>query len=94
MRKLTEGVSADIANPRIAAANRLGLDYLTPAEAGVSPTTARRQGSLGRTEEGNKILYERGMQRQESERRAIDKTLDMIYSPEEMAPKSQKAMKI
>lgn len=90
MRKLTEGVSKDIANPRIAAANRLGLDYLTPAEAGVSPTTARQQGSLGRTEEGNKTLYERGMQRQESERRAIDKTLDMIYSPEEMAPKIAK----
>lgn len=81
---LVEGVSPDIANPRIKAANQLGLDFLTPAEAGVSPWAAKNQGALGRTPEGGKLLYEKGMARRESERRAIDKTLDMIYSPGKM----------
>jgi len=80
MRKLTEGVSAGVANPRIQAANRLGLDFLTPAEAGVSPWAAKRQGALGKTEEGGKLLYEKGLERQASEKKAIEKTLDMIYS--------------
>ncbi len=84
MRELTEGVSPKIANRRIAAANRLGLDFLTPAEAGVSPRAARKQGSLGRTPEGGEMLYEKGIARRESEKRAIDKTLDMIYAPEKM----------
>ena len=84
MNKLTEGVSSSVANPRIKAANQLGLDYLTPAEAGVSPWAAKRQGALGRTEEGGKMLYERGIARQESEKRAIEKTLNQIYSPGKM----------
>lgn len=84
MKKLTEGVSHEFAVPRLEAAQRLGLDYLTPAEAGVSPWAARRQGSLGRTDEGGKMLYDRAIQRQGSERAAIEKTLDQIYSPETM----------
>jgi len=87
MNKLTEGVSPEIANPRLQAANRLGLDYLTPAEAGVSPWAAKRQGALGKTEEGGKMLYERGQKRQGSERAAIERTLDNIYSPEKMDKK-------
>ena len=87
MNKLTEGVSPEIANPRLQAASRLGLDYLTPAEAGVSPWAAKRQGALGKTEEGGKMLYERGQQRQGSERAAIERTLDNIYSPEKMDKK-------
>lgn len=81
---LVEGISPEIANPRIKAANQLGLDFLTPAEAGVSPWAAKSQGALGRTPEGGKMLYEKGMARRESERSAIDKTLDMIYSPGKM----------
>ena len=84
VNKLTEGVSSDVANPRIKAANRLGLDFLTPAEAGVSPWAAKRQGALGKTEEGAKLLYEKGIKRRESEKRAIEKTLDQIYSPGKM----------
>lgn len=78
--KLTEGVDQSVAADRLKAAEQLGLDYLTPAEAGVSPWAAKRQGSLGKTEEGGKMLYERGLKRQESEKRAIEKTLDQIYS--------------
>lgn len=90
---LVEGVNADIANPRIQAANKLGLDYLTPAEAGVSPWAAKNQGALGRTAEGGKLLYEKGMARRESERRAIEKTLDMIYSPGKMDEQVKNAYK-
>lgn len=79
--KLVEGVHPDLAAKRLKAAKRVGLDYLTPAEAGVSPWAAKRQGALGKTEEGGKMLYERGQARQESERRAIERTLHKIYSP-------------
>lgn len=93
MKKLTEGVHADVANPRIAAANKLRLDYLTPAEAGISPWAAKQQGKLGRTEEGGKMLYERGMQRQKSEKAAIEKTLEQIYSPSKMDSQVDEAYK-
>lgn len=81
---LVEGVHTDIANPRIAAANKLGLDYITPAEAGISQLAATAQGALGRTPEGAKLLNQRAKSRQASEERAINKTLDMIYSPDKM----------
>lgn len=81
---LVEGVHADVANPRIAAANKLGLDYITPAEAGISQLAATAQGALGRTPEGSKLLNQRAKSRQASEARAINKTLDIIYSPGKM----------
>jgi hypothetical protein len=90
-QRLTEGVDMGTAESRLKAAQRLGLDYLTPAEAGVSPWAARRQGQLGRTEEGGKMLYEKGRQRQDSERRAIEHTLNQIYSPRLMDPKVKEA---
>ena len=83
-QELVEGVHPDVANPRIAAANRLGLDYITPAEAGLSQVAATAQGALGRTSEGSKLLNQRAKSRQSSESRAINKTLDMIYSPSKM----------
>lgn len=85
-RAFTEGVSREVAEPRLQAAERLGLDYLTPAEAGLSPWASRMQGRLGRTEEGGKLLYEKGLERISSERDAINKTLDLIYDEEKMGP--------
>jgi hypothetical protein len=81
---LVEGVHPDVANPRINAAHRLKLEYITPAEAGKSQLAATAQGGLGRTAEGSKLLNERSKSRQDSERRAINKTLNMIYSPGKM----------
>jgi hypothetical protein len=92
-RGLTEGVSPDVANPNLKAASRLGLDYLTPAEAGVSQLASKAQGALGRTPEGAKLLNERSKARQESESRAINKTLDMIYSPGKMDKQVESAYK-
>lgn len=81
---LVEGVHADVANPRIKAANRLGLDYLTPAEAGLSQLASKAQGSLGRTPEGSKLLNTRAKHREATEREAIERTLNKIYSPGKM----------
>jgi hypothetical protein len=81
---LVEGVHADVANPRIKAANQLGLAYLTPAEAGISQLASRAQGALGRTPEGAKLLNERAKHREQTEREAIERTLDQIYSPDKM----------
>lgn len=84
MRKLTEGLDTKTAAERLKMAEHLGLDYLTPAEASVNSWISKRQGQLGRTEEGGRLMYEKSKGRQESERRAIEKTLDMIYSPGKM----------
>jgi len=78
--RLTEGLNKPLANEKLAAANRLGLDYLTPAEAGESQLAATRQGALGKTEEGAKLLHEKTQSREKSERRAIESTLNKIYS--------------
>jgi len=82
--RLTEGMNIPLANKKLAAAKRLGLSYLTPAEAGESQIAATRQGALGKTEEGAQLLHEKLKSREASERRAIDKTLDMIYEPKKM----------
>lgn len=93
MGKLTEGLDAKTAQERLNAAQKIGLDYLTPAEASVNPWIAKRQGQLGKTEEGGRLLYEKGKQRQESERKAIENTLDMIYSPKTMDAQVKQAYK-
>ncbi len=78
--RLSEGMNIPLANEKLKAANRLGLDYLTPAEAGESQLAATRQGALGKTEEGSKLLHEKTKSREASERRAIETTLNQIYS--------------
>lgn len=76
---------------RLAAAKRLGLDYLTPAEATLSPFEAAKQGTLGRTSSGSKLLFEKGKQRTGSEGKAIDTLLDTIHNPNELNPKMNEA---
>jgi hypothetical protein len=78
--RLSKAADNPLATKKMEAANRLGLDYLTPAEAGESQIAATRQGALGKTEEGEYLLHEKIKGREESERRAIGKTLDQIYS--------------
>jgi len=81
---LVEGVHPDVANPRIKAANKLNLAYLTPAEAGISQLASKAQGALGRTPEGAKLLNQRAKHREATEREAIERTLNQIYSPGKM----------
>lgn len=78
--RLSEGINVPLANKKLKAAERLGLDYLTPAEAGESQLAATRQGALGKTEEGAKLLHDKTRSREASERKAIQRTLDSIYT--------------
>lgn len=82
--RLTEGMNVPLARKKLAAAKRLGLTYLTPAEAGESQVAATRQGALGKTEEGAQLLHEKLKYRVSSEQNAIEKTLSMIYDPKKM----------
>jgi hypothetical protein len=91
--ELAKHANTPLATEKMAAANRLGLDYLTPAEASESRIAASRQGGLGKTEEGEQILHQKLKGREESERRAIEATLNKIYSPEKMDKQVEEAYK-
>lgn len=81
----------DQINERMAAAKRLGLSYLTPAEATVSPFEAAKQGTVGRTSTGSKLLFEKGAERSGTEHTAINSLLDSIHNEKELAPKMKEA---
>ncbi len=87
--------SADLPkiNERMEAAKRLGLGYLTPAEALVSPFEAAKQGTVGRTSTGSKLLFEKGKQRSGTEGTAINTLLDTIYDEKELKPEMKAAYK-
>lgn len=87
MEKLTKGIEGGPVEERLAASNRLGLSYLTPAEASLNPFLANRQATLGRTPEGMKLFYERGQERTKSEESAINNLLDTVYKEEAISPK-------
>jgi hypothetical protein len=73
------------------AARRLGLSYLTPAELLLSPFEAAKQGTIGRTSAGSKLLQEKGGERFASEETAINTLLDNIYNSDKLAPEKQAA---
>lgn len=89
-KKLLEDVDMNIAKPRLEAAERLDLNYLTPAEAGLSPHAAAAQGAASKTEGGGRLMLERGEGRLRSEEKSIDKLLDTIYKEEEHTPEVRK----
>ncbi len=76
---------------RLDAAKRLGLSYLTPAEATLSPFEAGKQGKIGRTSTGSKLLFEKGRRRSQSEEEAINKLQENIYDPDQLEPEKQAA---
>lgn len=78
---------------RMEAAKRLGLGYLTPAEASLSPFEAAKQGTVGRTSAGSKLLFQKGTQRTRDEGTAINTLLDTIYSEKDLEPKMKEAYK-
>lgn len=89
LENLTKGVDPDVAAERLDAAKKLGLTYLTPAEAGLSPMAARAQGALGRGTNAQ-LLYQKGLGRIDSEKNAINDLLTKIYDPESMGPQISK----
>lgn len=89
MQELAGGKNAKLAQDRLAASQRIGLDFITPEEAFNSPFLARKQGQLGRTEEGSELLYDKFHQRNVSEQNAIDKVLNDIHDPDIMGPQAE-----
>ena len=60
------------------AGKRLGLSYVSPAEASNNPFTGAFQGRAGKTEEGAKIMYNNATEREKSEKDSINNLLDTI----------------
>jgi len=82
-KDLRAGLEGAEYKPALEAAERLGLDYLTPAEASGNPFLGAQQGNIGRTAEGARELYGRGQSRLESEGRSIQDLFKNIFNPEE-----------
>lgn len=76
---MLKGVEGTPYQEPLAAANRLGLTYLTPAEASGNPFTGGVQGGIGKTEKGAQLLYERGKERAGSEEKAIENLFSNIF---------------
>jgi hypothetical protein len=89
MQELAGGKDWAKAKKRLEAAERIGLDFLTPEEAFNSPFLARQQGRLGKTEEGSELMYDKFQKRVDSEEQAINKLLNTIHNPEIMTPQAQ-----
>lgn len=70
------------------AADRLGLDYVTPAEASGNPFTGAAQGSVGKTEKGAELLYSAGQKRATSEKNSINNLLDTVFNVSDKSPTS------
>ncbi len=83
---MLKGVSETPYKEKLDAANRLGLKYLTPAEASGNPFTAAQQGAAGKTEAGSQLLYAKGKERLESEKKAIGNLFDTVYDKEKLDP--------
>ncbi len=82
-RDLRAGLEGTEYKPAMEAAERLGLDYLTPAEASGNPFLGAQQGNIGRTAEGARELYGRGQSRLASETRSIEDLFKTIFNPTE-----------
>lgn len=76
---------------RLDAAKRLELDHFTPAEATNSPFEAAKQGQIGRTKAGSKVLYDAGEARAQSEEKSINKLLDTVYDEKQLDPAKKAA---
>lgn len=88
---LLKGVKGTPYQDTLEAGKRLGLTYLTPAEASGNPFAGAAQGNIGKTEEGALKLYERGTQRAESETASINRLLNTVFEKEKLEPHVRKA---
>jgi hypothetical protein len=85
-QKMLEGVNPDNVSEKLAASRRLGLDYITPAEASGNPFAAANQGAAGKTDKGSQMLYAAGQNRIQSEKNAINDLYDTIFDKEKLSP--------
>lgn len=87
--KVFEDMSPEQVKEVVEASERLGLSYVTPAEAAGTQFAGETQASIGKTAQGSKIKYEKGMERLKSEEKSIVSFLDNIYSGPELTPEKQ-----
>ena len=78
-------------NERLEAAHRLGLSFLTPGEAMLSPFQAAKEANIGKTSSGAKLLYEKGKERVGTEGQAINTLLDTIYDKKQLSAEKNAA---
>lgn len=76
---------------RMDAAKRLGISFLTPGEALLSPFQTAKEANVGRTTGGAKLLYSKGKERAGTEEKAIDSLLDTVYDEKSLSPQKQAA---
>ena len=92
-RDVLKGVEGTPYQEALDAANRLGLTYITPAEASANPFTGGVQGRLGKTEKGAQLLYQKGKERAVSEENAIENLFSNIF-PKELEKRKNELYKI
>jgi hypothetical protein len=79
-----KGISPLEAEAKVEAAQRLGLPYITPAEAVPSYAQGKKQGNIGKHGEASKKLSEAGEARQDRSTEIIESFLDRVYNPENL----------
>ncbi len=89
-QRLTEGMNPELVNERLEAARRLGLEYLTPAEASLNPFLGSRQGALANTSEGSQLMYQKAKNRVSSEEKSINDLMKTIYNDKKMLPEMER----
>ncbi len=90
---ILKGTTPEAVQEKLAASKRLGLSYLTPAEASGNPFVAAQQGAAGKTEGGSQLLYGKGQERLESEKKSIDNLYQSIFDKEKLSPEVDKLYK-
>lgn len=83
---MLKGVEGTNYQEPLEAAKRLGLTYITPAEASANPFVGGTQGNIGKTEKGAQLLYEKGKERATSEENAIENLFSNVF-PKSMGSK-------
>lgn len=76
---------------RLDAANRLGISFLTPSEAMLSPFQAAKEANIGRTDAGSRLLLSKGLERSGTEATAINSLLDSVYDGKNLDPQKKAA---
>ena len=73
------------------AMKRLGMDYATPAELLPTSYQGAKQGNLGLTSAGSKLLEKKALKRFPQEESAIIDLQNKIYDPKDLAPEKKAA---
>ena len=76
---MLKGVEGTNYKEPLEAAKRLGLTYITPAEASGNPFTGGMQGNIGKSEKAAQLLYEKGTARASSEENAIEDLFSNVF---------------